>query len=504
VESHTDLQKGPSVDEAAFKDVCKWASEIVPDAFAMRTWGPRFGQEKAFYVGDIHVAEIEGASGEEVALLQNGSMTPVKLIGLPFVECRSIRPGTLEWAIEVDLTDAWNEPDLLFSFPNEPLVEKVVRRAVMGMRGDVRLSRSGLTLKQDWVSSHFRMSPVRVKDVVSALFQQARLEIEPSAPGRYAEQILRKMGSLRWDCRVFKLRGVRAILDKLGDGVSTLTKGNMHDIVMSQAADEHGVNWRPELYEGLYLEEGQSGPPRFAAVFDVLLASRIIRPGYHLQCTACSKEAWYHVSEFSEEYSCRYCFTSQRVNFASVREWHYKADGLFQIPDSAQGSAAVILSLWRLGNFARMERGRFVTAFTASGRDPDVNVEVDYAFIYIDRFKSDYSLVLGQATRFNDFTDEEVGKMKAVADRFPKKPYLAFSTLLDKLSEAGKERLRNLTKEGYRVLVFTREELDPYELFTRFDGAPHKYAITLDELSQNTLALNLAPAVVVAPGGAAK
>jgi hypothetical protein len=47
----------------------------------------------------------------------------------------------------------------------------------------------------------------------------------------------------------------------------------------------------------------------------------------------------------------------------------------------------------------------------------------------------------------------------------------------------------NLARRGYRVVALTREELDPYDLCNRFRHAPHKYALGLKELCENTLHL---------------
>jgi len=71
------------------------------------------------------------------------------------------------------------------------------------------------------------------------------------------------------------------------------------------------------------------------------------------------------------------------------------------------------------------------------------------------------------------------------------KPYLAFSTLRDRYSDADKARLRDLARRGYGVIALTREQLDPYDLFDRFKQAPHRYALGLKELSENTLHLSV-------------
>lgn len=490
VENHADLQKGPSLSDAAFEEVCDWIVTVGLGQLPRRSRRPRFGQEIEFYVGDIHVAELKASEGEEISVLENGLMTPVKLIPPPYLPDGTVRKGQFSWSVEVTMSGGFRDPEFMFSFPNEPAVEDVVRRGVMGMPGKVRLGRRGIVFQQDWARSTLYLMPVPTKDVLHALLRQAGLEAEPSQPGQYAEQIVKKMGSLHGDCRVFKIRGVREILDRLGDG-STLTKGNMYQAVMSETPDEHGQNWRLELYNDLILRYGQGRSFDFGATFDVLLEKHILRPGFVFRCRTCFKDDWYHVSEFAEEYTCHFCFTPQRVNFASVHEWQYKADGLFRIPDSAQGSVAVILSLWRFDHFDHGGQGRYVTSRNLVARDTGRHYEIDYVYVVMDTFDTSYELVLGQATRFGDFTDDDMQKMAELADRFPRKPYLAFSTLKDHYSDADKARLRSLAERGYQVIAFTREELDPYDLFDRFDQAPHKYEVGLKDLSENTLHLNV-------------
>jgi len=490
VENHADLLKGPTLSDAAFAEVCDWIVTLDLGQLPRRRRGPRFGLEIEWYVGDIHVAELEASEGEEISIIENGQMTPVKLIPPPYLADETVRKGQLSWSVEITMSGGFRDPEFMFSFPNEPAVEAVVRRGVMGMAGEVRLGRRGIVLEQDWARSTLYLIPVATKDVIHALLRQVGLEAEPSQPGQYAEQIVKKMGSLHGDCRIFKVRGVREILDRLGDG-STLTKGNMYQAVMCETPDEHGQNWRPEFYNNLILRYGQDRLLDFGTIFDVLLEKRILRPGFVFRCRTCFKDDWYHVSEFAEEYTCRFCFTPQRVNFASVHEWQYKADGLFRIPDSAQGSVAVILSLWRFEDLAHGHNGRYVTSRNIVARDTGRRYEIDYAYVVMGILDTSYDLVLGQATRFGDFTDDDMQKMSELTDRFPRKPYLAFSTLRERYSEADRARLRSLAERGYRVIALTREELDPYGLYDRFDQAPHKYAVGLKELSENTLHLNV-------------
>lgn len=490
VQNSTQLQKAPTVEASIFEEVCDWIADLKVGPVSRCDWAPRFGIEIDRYVGDIHVADLVGAEGEEISILEDSRMTPVKMVPPPYLSDSGVDPGPLEWSVEISMSGAFREPGFMFSYPRESEVEQTIRRSMFRLPGDLRLGRRGLVVQQDRPRATFFPAPVATQDVFDALFRQAGLETTPSQPGRYAEQIVNKMGSLHGGCRVFKVRGVREILDKLGDG-SILTKGNMYQAVTSTTADEHGQNWRSELYEDLVLRAGQKRPLDFSTIFDVLLEHRILRPGFEFRCTTCFVEDWYHVSEFAEEYTCRFCFTTQRVDFAAKREWQYKADGLFRVPDSAQGSVAVILSLWRLENESKNDHARFVTSREVRVSATGSRHEIDYAYVRIGSLETAYDLVLGQATRFGDFTDKDMETMSDLATRFPRRPYLAFSTLKDKFSDADQERLRGLCRQGHQVIAFTREELDPYDLYKRFSQAPHPYATTLAELSENSLHLNL-------------
>jgi hypothetical protein len=56
VENHADLQKGPSLSEGTFADVCDWIASLDIGELPRRSWLPRFGAEIEWYVGDIHVS----------------------------------------------------------------------------------------------------------------------------------------------------------------------------------------------------------------------------------------------------------------------------------------------------------------------------------------------------------------------------------------------------------------------------------------------------------------
>ncbi len=235
---------------------------------------------------------------------------------------------------------------------------------------------------------------------------------------------------------------------------------------------------------------GETGPD-FTAIFDELLGKRIIRPGMSFKCGICGATDWYHVSEFTEDYTCRFCFERQPVHFGSAKEWQYKADGLFRIPDSAQGSLGAILALWRLSEVRHGFGGRYSTGINLSGVDGNVVCELDYCFLHVDDFSTRYELVLGEAKGFMDYEADIIQRLTQIADRFGRTPYLAFATLKDQFNDQEKALLQGLVDAGYRVIPLTRLELDPYYLWKRFEHAPQTHVVAFDDLSQSSIHMNL-------------
>jgi hypothetical protein len=490
VENRADLQKGVHVGEALFNEVCDWISSLELDSLSRRTWGPRFGVSAEWYVGDIRVSDIEANRGEEISLLEGSTLTPIKLIQPKFLAETNAEKGDFEWAIEIKMRGGLLNENFVFSMPDEPKIEsRIASRITHKLASETRIGRRGLVLIEDFPTGSVLLSPLRTKELFDELFQSAGLNTGISIPGQYMEQIIRKMGYLQFDCRIFKIRGVREIIKKLSND-SILTQGNMHEIIMSTVPDEFGQNWRPELYEDMIVRRGQPGKLNFSVVFQELLEKRVVRPGFELRCENCFAADWYHVSEFSEEYICRFCFTKQRVNFAAKREWQYKADGLFRIENSAQGSIAAIAALWRIDEIRSLGEGRYQCSVKLRDKDGR-EYELDYAYIHVAGFSAEYDLVFGQAKNFTEFNAEETNKMSGLSEKFGKRPYLCFSTMKESFSDREKIEINKLVTSGHRVIALTRHELDPYSLHARFENAPRKHAVSFADLSLNTIQLNL-------------
>lgn len=483
IRNHVDLQKAPSISDDTFQTVVRWVIELKAGECVARDWRPRFGEETEYYVGDIHVADIEGVTSHDHSLLVDNRLSPIRLVHPPYLNDEDTRYDENKWAVELEISNPHSVDELVCELPRIAGAREMAAWLVHGGEiGTTRLGRNGVVLLVSDARSYAFPLPIKTTDVFKQILESnTGLEAKASKPGRYAEQIIKKMGSLQFDCIIFKLAAVREIIRQLSRG-STLTKGNIAQIIKRE----------PEPGDQVVMTD-KGGGLQISRIFSELLNKRILRPGLQFSCQNCSGTDWYHVSEFAEEYTCRYCFERQRVAFdsAGVREWAYKADGLFQIRDSAQGSIASIVALWRLHHTSNLRNGRYCTGMDLYDRTGNRVAEVDFCYVETDRFRSRSEFIIGEAKNFTDITSEQVTRLTDLADRFEKKPYLAFATLKDQFDDSEKQTLRILVEKGYKVIPMTRLELDPYDLYDRFDGTRYKYITGFQDLSAACVAVNL-------------
>jgi len=256
VENHADIQKAPSISDETFNAVADCIRSLGFAPAAVRTWQPRYGYAAEHYVGDIHAADLEAARATEVSILADERMTPVKLVEPAYLDDDDAGMEH-EWAVELQVSNPYGAEEWMCTLPSAPGVNPLVHRMLVGGRSDTaRLGRNGFVVTEESLQSAAYLLPVRTAAVLKALLDAATgYEAEPSQPGIYADRIIRRMGSLPYDCRIFKLRGVRDVIDRLSGG-ETLTKGNMCQIVTSTTPDSFGQNWQPDLYENLFISRG--------------------------------------------------------------------------------------------------------------------------------------------------------------------------------------------------------------------------------------------------------
>jgi hypothetical protein len=162
-----------------------------------------------------------------------------------------------------------------------------------------------------------------------------------------------------------------------------------------------------------------------------------------------------------------------------------------------QGSIPVILALWCLVYRGHIESKVFTTNIDIKDISASNNHlgELDFTFLEVNPFYTeDYKLVLGEAWGRYDYTQDDINKMRRIADRFDsdfrRYLFLCFATIKDSFSSGEKKLLSGLIADGYKVIALTRLELEPYDLYKRFENLP-PIVTGLEALAGNTQHINL-------------
>ncbi len=500
VQNQADLQKGPSVKEPQFVHVCDWIKRELGHNLSRRSWIPSWGARRRRVSQDITPCSYVDSEKTDNLLFDGESLAPLELIKPSFFREEKLyerfsrgKQDRFYWINQIELSDNYKN-DYFFKLPqDEKLTELISRSFILGSPDKVRLNESGIVYYNNDFLGQINIYPPRVEEVIGEMFGKRNLKISPSPAGIFAKRIMEHLGGLR-GCRVFKIRGVRDALIQLSNQEPRFGKtfGDLKGIVGNRTKDDFGgPNWDDPIYKGLVLYYKQLAPLTPVIAIDHLFKKNVFRVGLRFTCQKCGKEDWYHLTEFDINFTCRYCFQNQHIGSLegrAKREWHYKSDGLFTIPNVGEGSLSVILALWRLDHLVRGGSFKYLSSQNVLEIK---DCEIDFVAVFTDHFQMGSVLVLGEARNFIDFTRKNVSKLMEVGSRFSPKPHLCFATLKDKFSDKEIEELKRVVKHGFGLIPLTRLDLDPYNLYDRFDSLKNKHAVTLEDFSFNLCALNL-------------
>lgn len=500
VQNETDLQKGPSVKKEKFEEICDWIKSDLGHNLSRGYWLPQWGARREHISRDAVPCRYIDSEKKTNLIFDGEDLSPLSLIRPSFLvddkDYQNLRhgyTGRLFWVNEIEVSDNYKS-DFFFDFPNDPKLNDLVSyQFIFGAHEKAKLGANGVNYYNDALMGEVNLHPLKTEDVIKELFKKRGMELSPSAVGTFAKRIIEYMGGLH-GCRVFKIRGVRDILIRLSKQQQRfgMTFGELKGVVGNRTPDSiGGPNWDNPIYKDLVLFYEQPRPLSPETTIDHLFKKNVFRVGLRFVCQNCGKEDWYHLTEFDVNFTCRYCFKNQHIGpleGGNKKEWHYKSDGLFMIPDAGGGSLSVILALWRLDHLVHSNSFKYLTSQNIKGIKDG---EIDFIALFTNHFQIDSALVLGEARNFVDFSSKDVSKLINIGSKFEQKPYLCFATLKDKFSNKEIKQLKRVIKNGFGLIPLTRLDLDPYDLYDRFGSLKNKYAVTIEDFAHNLCSVNL-------------
>ncbi|MEK7183594.1 MAG: hypothetical protein AAB776_03085 [Patescibacteria group bacterium] len=346
----------------------------------------------------------------------------------------------------------------------------------------LRLHGGGISLLIETNDHDIRLSPLSKVEIVHKIFDLVGLRSKPSQPGIVAQKIIDHFGGLE-KLRSLKLDGVRNLLESL-EPEDTVTRGRATQVIHESNLTRHrflsseskGIN-APEIFNGL-------------------LKQQVFRPGLELTCASCTLTNWFSLIELDDEWVCRYCAAKEltSIQLGNRGDWKFRKNGLFARQNKQDGAIPVILTLLTLNR--RFRDGKLLLLTNTKLDGDGVDCESDFVAVIKDNGSGKLEICIGECkSGGGEINQEDCDKLTAAADTIKKNDQLdcclLFAKTAEDFTDAEKTLFKGLIEKGYRIVLFTNRELEPYEPYwSDGDGEnlPQKYAHSLEDFSANSRA----------------
>jgi hypothetical protein len=388
-----------------------------------------------------------------------------------------VRSLTQKFAVVVDASKFGGpEAELTFETPFAPRLNEFYGRnfyyhydAARSQLG--HLDRGAVAIITAISDQRLSVNAFRVFDWMKAFFQLCQMDITRSEAGLRCSRLIAQLGGLQ-DCRVLKIRGVRALLRRYGVDES-FTRTGAKDAIRDVDRATGAVGF--DAFKHLYIEFREQGDLKPDEVLRYLLQRRVFRVGLELTCPNCELPSWVHLDDLKTRSACGYCdYVYDVTPQLRDRDWRYRRSGIFGRDDEQLGGVPVALTLQQL---ASSLRERFVMYSTALNFRPAGAAiepcESDFVGVVSGALgisESPVQIVFSEVKTEGSFDAQDVRKLGALADAVPRdlaQAYILFSKTgtfsPDEIAMAS-----GLNAEhSRRVILWSRDELEPYQPYER-------------------------------------
>jgi hypothetical protein len=364
--------------------------------------------------------------------------------------------------------------------PYLPEMNDFYRREMVLVGNEVRVQRDGFDVITSASASDISFYALQTTNVIAEFFRTFGIHAEPSLAGRIAMRIIHQMNGLQ-GCRVFKLPGVRKLIEEYGP-LKPFTRGAATQMI----AQIDPVTMRPNMpvvfVDGTQLTS--------SSAFDYLLGKGALRAGLELTCLNCSLDFWLALEGLGHKVACEYCGQTFDVTpQLKDRDWRFRRSGLFGKDNHQEGALPVVLTLQQLeSNINPLgSASLFATSFALSSAGAKISqCETDIVMLTEDA-DGRMQLVIGECKTGGQeheiaeperevskpeygITQEDVNNLVAVANAFPPERVSVFLVFSKTGPFSASEIARCMSaQEAHqrRVILLSDRELEPYDVYER-------------------------------------
>jgi hypothetical protein len=353
---------------------------------------------------------------------------------------------------------------------------------------EARSGREGIGAITEATTDSLALRALSVRELVSQIFGKFGMKAEASEAGRIASRLIKQMGGVQ-SCRVFKIAGVRKLVEKYKHLLSFTRSDAIQTIGQNDPATGRP---RFESYEQLYIEKRKGGKLTPQQVFDFLLKKGVFRVGINFRCPNCELQSWTPLDDIATEITCELCGKHFNVTTQlKDRDWAYRRSGLFGREDHQEGAIPVALTLQQIDTVLH-SGAIYMTATTLEPAGANIaRCETDFVVIGEEDYFDKIEVAIGEAKSSGEITTEDVVHLAQVADALPKQRFSPF-IIFSKTGSFSTDEIARCRKAqpatGLRVILLSSRELEPYRIYERAakEFEMKSTAVSLDHLARAT------------------
>lgn len=376
-------------------------------------------------------------------------------------------------------------PGHTLKLPYKPELARDFGRKCMSASSRFRLGKGHFSVLISAHDNSVTVNPIAKKDIVKQVISASKAVVEDSQAGLLADRLLEKLDGVD-GTRVFKIRGVRKLIDELAVEES-ITRSEATNLIWNE---------RQFLdHETLYIEQRDTEKLTPEQVFSHLLRHGFFRAGLNLQCTQCRLDSWLSLRQIDDIWVCEFCghANNTSLHLKHRGDWKFRKSGLLAKDNNQEGALPVLLSLLA---FRRVLSSDEVYSTSLLVQFGDRRCEVDYAILSY----SDESIecVLGEAKSTGGAIDEnDIKNLILIRNQLEDsgiRTYLSFSKAADKFTSTELQLFHELHRDNVPMILMTNNELEPYEPYEGRDTTPnfpHMYPTSFSDMSDNSAFLYL-------------
>jgi len=349
-----------------------------------------------------------------------------------------------------------SQSDYIFPPPPVAALNEFYGRQLWYYREAVRAMPQGLAFFIRATDENFQIRGIGTYDVVQQLFNLAGIQVRRSKPGLIARQLIQQFGDLQ-ACRVLKIPGVRALIEKYGPTESFVRSHAIQTIRDLDFA----------AHTSLYIEKRSHQSLTPDDVFAFLLNKEVFRAGLELECPNCQLTFWKHVDDCVTKLPCDYCGKLFNITpqLQHRGDWRFRRSGLFGATDHQEGSIPVLLTLQQIEANIHEHPLSYMTALKLDGLG--VDCETDFVVIH-SRYHGTVEIVLSECKTGDEISQQDIDNLSAVAGKLDTIGLKVF-LLLSKTAAFSQEEIDRCKRireraTGGTILLSAREP-EPYFMY---------------------------------------